>query len=215
MSIVSIADSRRRSATAQQERDSQSGHVAKRQAYIHEEVVGLLVLQLLNGHAAEMLPVIVCLQRELRARGARDELNDLQILRQLAELDVDGPHHRADTASESPAQLALHFGLRILPTLRKLAVSDGNPTVSERLRHLMLADLGSSRPNEPIDRMAMGQREAQALSLAAHGMTNREIAQRMGIREGTVKKHLSNVFAKLDVTNRMQAVDKARQLGIL
>lgn len=47
--------------------------------------------------------------------------------------------------------------------------------------------------------------ELRALSLLAEGYTNREIAQNMGLGEGTVRNYVSGVFAKLNVTNRAEA----------
>jgi ATP/maltotriose-dependent transcriptional regulator MalT len=53
------------------------------------------------------------------------------------------------------------------------------------------------------------------LRLAASGSSNREIADQLVLAEGTVKNHLSRIFGKLNVRDRMQAVAKARELGIL
>ena len=48
-------------------------------------------------------------------------------------------------------------------------------------------------------------REAEVLELVACGLTNAAIAERLWIAAGTVKKHLDNIYAKLDVTNRTAA----------
>ena len=53
------------------------------------------------------------------------------------------------------------------------------------------------------------------LRLVAAGLPNRDIGQRLFISEKTVKKHLSNILGKLGATNRTQAVDQARRLGLL
>ena len=42
----------------------------------------------------------------------------------------------------------------------------------------------------------------------AGGLTNRQVARRMQIAEGTVRKHLENVYASLGVTNRVHAVSR-------
>jgi DNA-binding CsgD family transcriptional regulator len=58
-------------------------------------------------------------------------------------------------------------------------------------------------------------RETELVTLIAEGLSNKEIACRIFVSENTVKKHLNNVYNKLDVTRRTQAVAKAKQLGIL
>jgi LuxR family maltose regulon positive regulatory protein len=63
---------------------------------------------------------------------------------------------------------------------------------------------------EPLTR-----RELEVLHLIAAGLSNREIAQRLVISPGTVKAHASNIYDKLGVRKRTQAVAKARMLGIL
>jgi DNA-binding NarL/FixJ family response regulator len=58
-------------------------------------------------------------------------------------------------------------------------------------------------------------RELEILRLLAGGATNREIALQLFIAEGTVKNHVTNIFSKLDVTDRTRAAIKARELGLL
>ncbi|NYV77167.1 response regulator transcription factor, partial [Streptomyces sp. UH6] len=56
----------------------------------------------------------------------------------------------------------------------------------------------------------MSPREREVLSCVAEAMSNRQIAVRLGITEGTVKRHLRNIFDKLDAVSRIDAVNKAR-----
>ena len=53
------------------------------------------------------------------------------------------------------------------------------------------------------------------LQLIAEGLSNSEIASRLFISLSTVKGHTSNIFGKLGVKNRTQAVARARSLGLL
>jgi LuxR family maltose regulon positive regulatory protein len=61
----------------------------------------------------------------------------------------------------------------------------------------------------------LSERELQVLALLAEGLTNREIAQRLHVALSTVKAHTYNMYGKLAVHSRTQAVAKARTLGLL
>jgi LuxR family maltose regulon positive regulatory protein len=61
----------------------------------------------------------------------------------------------------------------------------------------------------------LSKRELEILQLIGEGCSNQEIADRLVITLHTVKKHSSNIFTKLNVTSRTQAVARARQLGLL
>ncbi len=61
----------------------------------------------------------------------------------------------------------------------------------------------------------LSEREIEVLELVAQGLTNREIGERLFITQGTVKAHTANIYGKLSVRSRIQAVARARALGIL
>jgi LuxR family maltose regulon positive regulatory protein len=58
-------------------------------------------------------------------------------------------------------------------------------------------------------------RELEVLHLIANGDSNYEIAEQLVLAVSTVKRHVSNIFSKLGVTNRTQAVARAREFRIL
>ena len=58
------------------------------------------------------------------------------------------------------------------------------------------------------------ERELEVLRLLATGTPNRVIAKQLVVTLDTVKRHLSHLFSKLEVTNRTQAVARARELGL-
>ena len=62
---------------------------------------------------------------------------------------------------------------------------------------------------------SLSEREQEVLLLMARGMSNQEIADQLVISVPTVKKHGSNIFGKLDASNRTEAVARARELGLL
>ena len=61
----------------------------------------------------------------------------------------------------------------------------------------------------------LSERELEVLRLIAEGVTNSEIAEQLVVAVSTVKRHASNIFSKLAVTNRTQAVARAREIGVL
>ena len=61
----------------------------------------------------------------------------------------------------------------------------------------------------------LSNREIEILRYVATGASNREIAETLVISEGTVKNHLSSILSKLSVRDRMQAVLKAKEYGII
>jgi DNA-binding NarL/FixJ family response regulator len=59
------------------------------------------------------------------------------------------------------------------------------------------------------------EREIEVLEQLAKGASNREIAKKLFLTEGTVKKYISNIYSKIEVTGRHKAVFKATEEGII
>jgi NarL family two-component system response regulator LiaR len=66
-----------------------------------------------------------------------------------------------------------------------------------------------------VSRLALSKRELEILALLAQGHSNQEIAGKLFVSLSTVKTHLQNLFEKLDVKRRTQAVEKARRLNLI
>lgn len=66
-----------------------------------------------------------------------------------------------------------------------------------------------------IDELQISKRELEVLNLLATGKSNDEIAQTLFVSRNTIKTHIANLYQKLDVKRRTQAVEKAKHLGIL
>lgn len=91
----------------------------------------------------------------------------------------------------------------------RAAVSGGSPLDPRVARSLIEAQRGPA----PTRRASLTSKQAEVLDLVAQGMSNRQIARRLGISEKTVKTHLTSVYATLGVTDRVQAALWARQHG--
>jgi len=74
-----------------------------------------------------------------------------------------------------------------------------------------------ARPAAPATESAdaLTARQLDILPLLAEGLPNKQIAEALGVTEGTVKQHLKELFKRLSARNRMQAVQEARRLGLL
>jgi LuxR family maltose regulon positive regulatory protein len=61
----------------------------------------------------------------------------------------------------------------------------------------------------------LSERELEVLALLQEGISNREIAERLFLSVGTVKRHTHNLYGKLEVSNRTQAIIRGQELGLL
>jgi DNA-binding NarL/FixJ family response regulator len=84
------------------------------------------------------------------------------------------------------------------------------PDVARRLMHHFSSPAAS--PATPFPELS--QREQEILELVARGMANQAIADRLGISPKTVRNHVSNIFGKLQVRDRAEAVVRARDAGL-
>jgi len=66
-----------------------------------------------------------------------------------------------------------------------------------------------------VAQLELSKRELEILNLLAQGHSNQEIAAKLYISLSTVKTHIQNLFEKLDVKRRIQAVEKAKRLNLI
>lgn len=62
---------------------------------------------------------------------------------------------------------------------------------------------------------ALTSKEMRILEFLGYGATNKEMGRRLFVTENTIKFHLKNIYGKLHVTNRLQAMIAARELGLI
>jgi LuxR family maltose regulon positive regulatory protein len=75
----------------------------------------------------------------------------------------------------------------------------------------------TSLPRGPSQRLVepLSAREREVLALLAEGLPNHDIAERLIVSVGTIKRHTGNIYGKLGVTSRTQAILKAQELALL
>ena len=66
-----------------------------------------------------------------------------------------------------------------------------------------------------LERLRLSTRELEVLQLMAEGLSNRQIAERLFVSLNTIKTHTSNLFLKLEVERRTQAVEKGKRLSLI
>ena len=66
-----------------------------------------------------------------------------------------------------------------------------------------------------LNRLGLSKRELEVLQLMAQGLSNQQIAEQLFVSLNTIKTHSSNVFEKMEVQRRTQAVDRAKKLGLI
>lgn len=89
------------------------------------------------------------------------------------------------------------------------------PSITAKVMAEFSRTTRSSPTNNEALEEPLSTRELEILRLVSNGLSNKEIADTLVIAEGTVKNHLTSILGKLQARDRMQAVIKARELGII
>ena len=102
-------------------------------------------------------------------------------------------------------------------TIRK--VFAGEPFIQPQVASKLLIEFGRRGRPTPSqtqpEQEELSGREIEVLKLLAAGASNREIADKLVLAEGTVKNHVSNILSKLHAENRTQAANRARERNII
>ncbi len=95
------------------------------------------------------------------------------------------------------------------------AVASGEALFSASIAKRMIHYFAASKPALPPEVFPeLSDREREVLSLIAQGYNNTEIAARLTLSPKTVRNHVSNIFDKLQVADRAQAIVRAREAGL-
>ena len=108
------------------------------------------------------------------------------------------PHDEFNQKLHNILALIFNFGIYVPPFFIKKT----DTSVSENAKYRL--------PNGEI----ITKRQMQVLFYLKDGYFNKQIAQKMNVKEPTIKLHIHNLFQKLNATNRTQIVIKAHQLGL-
>jgi DNA-binding NarL/FixJ family response regulator len=94
-------------------------------------------------------------------------------------------------------------------------VSSGGVVFGAAIAQRMMRYFTTLKPIEPAELFPeLTEREREILNLVAQGYNNAEIAQRLVLSDKTVRNHISNIFSKLQVADRAQAIVRAREAGL-
>ena len=120
------------------------------------------------------------------------------------------------TAMQAGARGYLLKGAKGDETLRAIrAVANGEVIFSPGVAEQMMAYFARSMnatPDAPFPELTT--RENEILELIAQGLTNSAIAERLVLSPKTIRNHVSNIFSKLQVATRSEAIIKARDAGL-
>jgi LuxR family maltose regulon positive regulatory protein len=190
------------------------------------EYLALVRILLAEGRGDEATRLLSRLQNPMESAGRHGSLIEVLVLQAIA-LERKADIQTALAVLEQAVSLAHSEGYmrvfldegRPIEKLLKIAITQWKDQDLLAYTHELLAAFaGESIPPAAAQASRSGilsERELEVLRLMAAGCTNQEIAEELVIAIGTAKRHTANIFDKLDVRNRTEAVAKARQLNLL
>jgi predicted ATPase/DNA-binding CsgD family transcriptional regulator len=165
----------------------------------------MLTLRLLLS-ASDVLEVVeepersVELLGQVLAHSASDQEMKIRAQQSLDHILADLPNLRASVPSHPLNENDLH-------TLALSLYSDFHA------REMTFYTSAPAKVKPGLD--GLTERELDVLRLMAAGFSNPQIADKLVVATGTIKAHTNNIFGKLGVSNRVQAVNRAKELGLL
>ncbi|MEZ4664554.1 MAG: LuxR C-terminal-related transcriptional regulator, partial [Caldilineaceae bacterium] len=243
--LAAVADEREALAKAshwanryRQGQDSTNPYIT---AFAHTLVAWV---DLLAGQPAQALTRLAPLLDAARAAGHVQQLIQMLAIQALAHAaagDSAAAHTRLHqllrlTAPEGYIRVYLDMGEPMYDLLDGLRISSTDAALVDYKAQLLAAFAALSGqpssaaipPNETpsptiVNRKSqivnlvepLSEREVEILQLVADGLSNSQLAEEIIVTLGTVKKHLNNIYGKLGVASRTQAIARGRELGLL
>lgn len=127
----------------------------------------------------------------------------LLILFQLSNVSLVIPSIPADTVIGITAVILVALGIYLGGNIKKDKVVEVEVAAPVEI------------DEERIQNLGISQRELEVLKLISTGLSNQEIGEQLFVSESTIKTHVSNLFVKLDVKRRTQAVTRAKEWRII
>jgi LuxR family maltose regulon positive regulatory protein len=170
------------------------------------------------GHGRRVIEILILTARAWQAKG--EHARALEVLHRAIELAEPEGYVRAFVdEGETIRLLILDFRFWIKtqasPSAHLLAYADRLLACFEPVVEQSPPTIQNRQSKVQNSLNPLSEREIEVLRLIAAGRSNEEIAKRLIISLGTVKAHTSNIYRKLDVRGRAQAVVKARELHLL
>ncbi len=181
---------------------------------------------ILEGRWAEAEKLLAVLRQQMLAGGRSGRLIHATVLTALA-YQQQGQQAQATAVFQQALTLAepagfirtfLNAGQPIAAVLATLKPANAKQqTYIQTLLDAFQGDSKNSATRTPHSALLepLSERELEVLLLVANGRSNRQIADELYLAIGTVKKHISNIFGKLQVSSRTQAVARARELNLI
>lgn len=175
-------------------------------SFVGEAATGSEAVSLYRQHRPDVVLMDLRMPRMDGLAATRQILGEFPGARIVVLTTYDGDEdiHRALEAGAKGYLLKDMLRTAVLNTIR--AVHRGQKVIPPEV---------AARLAEFVPRIQLSERELEVLALTAKGLSNKEIARVLGRAEETVKVHLKNIFEKLGVDDRTEAVTTALQRGIL
>ena len=176
------------------------------------------------GWGVQALSILNSLEAHLRKQAWKDKLLETYVLRVLTWIELGEKDAAAELLSEvltlaEPGgyrRLFLNDGHKLAPVLYSLSF---NHQKAGYIREILSLIPSPQEPGNPVGKGVLPEplssRELEVLRHLVTGASNKEVAADLFISAGTVKNHLKNIFGKLDVHNRTQAISRGRTLGLI
>ncbi|MBL0136027.1 MAG: DNA-binding response regulator [Chitinophagaceae bacterium] len=111
--------------------------------------------------------------------------------------------------------IALIFTVLGIWLARKLTKPKTETIIIEKEVYITKSAGNFSPDDKTLQKFGISKREWEVLELISEGLSNQEIADKLFVSLNTIKTHSSNLFLKLDVKRRTQAIEKGKRVGLL